>query len=173
MDGLGWTKSPGIRSQRPVGVVRLQFVSHQRACCELGHRFCALSFLTTGCQHPQSGKTSTGAEIRQHNEGQWTISTNSDGGVAGSQIDIAPGGGLWRTGPVGARELVGNWSGTGGLTGALWSWRRSKRITPSLNMGRRFPLERFFYKVVTADEHEPVLELDETVPGKTKLRFTG
>jgi hypothetical protein len=134
---------------------------------KLGTAFCVLSPLTIGCRHAQPEKSSTETEIREHIEGQWTVSTNSDEGFPGSQILIASDGRFWRIHSDGAREVVGKWK----LDHCILVVDTVKTNYATFENGQTVSLGSVvYYPVIFAGEHELVCSPGISVAGR--LRFT-
>lgn len=130
---------------------------------------CVLSLLLTACRHvqPEPERRSTETEIRQHIEGQWTESKNSDGGFATSQIVIASDGRFWCVHPSGARDLYGKWEF--GQRCLVVETGRTNYAT--FKNGETVSLGTVdYYPVVFADEHELVMTPGLSMAGR--LRFT-
>src|SRR6266498_1022202 len=126
-----------------------------------------VSLLLTACQHvePEPERRSTEAEIRQHIEGQWTESKNSDGGFATSQVVIASDGRFWCVHPDGARDLYGKWK-FGQRCVVVETVRTNYAIFEN---GETLSLGTVqYYPVIFADEHELVMTPGISVAGRLR-----
>ncbi len=127
---------------------------------------CVLSLLLTACRHAQPERRSTEAEVRQHIEGQWTLSPKEDN-FRFSQVVIAQDGTLTGVDSAGRRELLGTWK----LDHHLLVLDTVKTNYAVVNHGRRVSLGTVMrYPVIFASEHELVLAPGITEAGR--YRFT-